>query len=304
VKKSLWKAVQYVAINAAAWPAAWFQSKAQAIHTDRRAKDIVALAAAEAAAKQFNDPALAARALGRFGQDIVREQANVEDVLRNTADELWSDPPSKDASDEVDDDWLVSFLSEASKKSNAEMKSYMSKILAGEIKEPGTFSIKSVVTLGLLTKRTATAFQNLCNLSCVVHLQDTIVISSPFGPASQNSMQEFGINYGVLNDLAHYDLITTDFNSWRDLTVYAKSHMPIDLGGKLIALLESSANSATKIDKTSCITISQTGSSIRKLLSLKWNREYVEKLKAWFHENGVDIYIVTSIDPSLQWKPL
>ena len=64
----------------------------------------------------------------------------------------------------VDDDWIQSFRREAVDRSQGEMREVFVRILAGEIQEPGTFSIKAVRTVGSLSQSTASLFRKAASL--------------------------------------------------------------------------------------------------------------------------------------------
>lgn len=88
------------------------------------------------------------------GEEIARSVANSmlsefgykfenrSNVARIALESLHNDPPTSDASpeEEIDVDWLNYFSDVAAQKSNPEMQQLMGKILAGEIRKPGSFS--------------------------------------------------------------------------------------------------------------------------------------------------------------------
>ena len=77
-----------------------------------------------------------------------RSQLNREGILEKAFKEANS-RTDQDASEEIDDDWLFNFAEHASRVSNEQMQSVWARILAGEMFEPGTFSLR---TLDILSK--------------------------------------------------------------------------------------------------------------------------------------------------------
>ena len=69
-----------------------------------------------------------------------------------------------DATDNpYEDDWLNTFESEACQKSSEEMQERFARILAGEIKRPGTFSIRTIKLLGEIDSDIASIFRTFCS---------------------------------------------------------------------------------------------------------------------------------------------
>lgn len=81
----------------------------------------------------------------------IKKQRNLDSVNGFAAEQLKNE---QEVSDEpVDDDWIGRFFSFAEDISNEEMQVLWGKILAGEIKKPKTFSIRTLELIRNLTKR-------------------------------------------------------------------------------------------------------------------------------------------------------
>lgn len=187
-QRSFWKAAGRVLIGLAEWPAAYFEGRAaltrgrieaeaNEIRAKQRAREVVLIQSAEAAGQQFDDPRLALRALEYHAADLVREQAGREAVLQIAAEELNALPPTEDVKEEIDDDWLTLLLKESSSKSSEDLRLLFGKILAGEIRTAGTFSMRTLQSLGMLTQQVAQSFQQFCN--CSTKISKSKVISNP-----------------------------------------------------------------------------------------------------------------------------
>ena len=101
------------------------------------------------------------------------------------------------------------------------MQVYFGKVLAGEIQNPNSFSIKSVKILGSLDQHTAQIFRKLCSVSIVLHYLGNSIpfdarVPSLGGRPGNNALAKYGLGFGELNLLNEYGLIISDFNSWRD----------------------------------------------------------------------------------------
>ena len=63
----------------------------------------------------------------------------------------------------LEDDWLSTFENEACHKSSEEMQERFARILAGEIKRPGSFSIRTIKLLGQIDSNLASIFKTFCS---------------------------------------------------------------------------------------------------------------------------------------------
>ncbi|MFT4927746.1 MAG: putative repeat protein (TIGR03899 family) [Phenylobacterium sp.] len=90
-----------------------------------------------------------------------RKQHNIESIM-SLAMDYCSESTS---SEEIDPDWFNQFIQQAEDISSKMMQELWSKILAGEIARPGTFSFKSLTILKRMTNKEAIAFQHACQLA-------------------------------------------------------------------------------------------------------------------------------------------
>ena len=129
-------------------PVAYLEAKVQQIKTEANALTLVTKNASEAAAKEFGqDQFLIDRTVNHFGSKLLREQINREQTVQLALDDLKANPPKEDAKTEIDPDWLEMFSRIAETKSNEDVQLFLSKILSGEIRNPGTFSPKTTQQL-------------------------------------------------------------------------------------------------------------------------------------------------------------
>lgn len=76
-------------------------------------------------------------------------------VLEEAAKQLTFDPPTRESSHTIDDDWLNMFARLAEEKSSEELQSLFGKILAGEIREPGAINLRTLNVVSTLTNAEA-----------------------------------------------------------------------------------------------------------------------------------------------------
>lgn len=146
-------------------PSAKIQQISQDIKNKTEAKKVMTQAVAQAAAQQvIADPELVKRAANSFLSKELRAQANKEAVAQKTLVEL-SQPnpqhPNPDKPTDPEDDWLNVFERYAEEASSPRMQSLWSKVLAGEIRKPKTFSLRTLRFIAELDSDTAQLFEKI-----------------------------------------------------------------------------------------------------------------------------------------------
>ncbi len=100
---------------------------------------------------------LAERAHARISYQNTKEQENLEAIVGESIKYLGSTV----AEEEVDPDWRTRFFNKAKDVSNEEMQEVWSKILAGEVTKPGSFSLRAIELLSLMSQSEAELFRKM-----------------------------------------------------------------------------------------------------------------------------------------------
>lgn len=98
------------------------------------------------------------RASQRLIGRALQEQGNVEAVALLAAENLAEDPPASE-NPEIEADFFEQFTAKAQRASSDEMRRLFARILAGEIRKPGTFSLAALHAFSLMDARTAAALE-------------------------------------------------------------------------------------------------------------------------------------------------
>ena len=268
---------------------------------------------AEQIAHQMHfDPEYARVAAVKFGQKVVREQVNLDMVSKTAAVELrdHGDLKNQTTTDEVDDDWLDNFESEARKKSAEEMQLYFGRVLAGEIKKPKSFSIKAVKILGEIDQNTAEMFRKLCSV-CVMQVDpDGSIIDmrvpSLGGNAGNNSLGKYGLSFNELNVLNEYGLIISDYNSWRDYIncrgiglARTGIRFPFFHQGKYWVLEPHGQLETTSELKINGVALTRSGIELSKIVEPDSVQEFAEELMVFFQNKGFKMIEVLNEKPQI-----
>ena len=275
------------------------------------------------------DPEYARRAGHKFAEKIIGEQLNLDKISAIAADELKNGQPdnstnqSTSESDQgpstsstnqdvnggeekiIDDDWLNSFETEARQKSTENMQHRFGRVLAGEIRKPGSYSIKTVKTLGEMDQNAATLFKKLCSACVVLGIQDNehvidARIPSLDGNAGSNALKKYGLGFNQLNILNEYDLIISDYNSWRDYNLCILNPknpilLPFRYQGKQWILLPSPERDNKPEFKLSGVAFSRVGRELFHIVDQEPMKQYTEDLKKFFA--GQNLQMVETPNP-------
>jgi hypothetical protein len=137
----------------------------------------------------------------RLGYQEAKRQMNIEDVVVEAQIDIEEDPEV--SSDPVDEDWIARFFTNAQDVSTDQMKNVWAKVLAGEVRRPGTFSLRSLEVLRNMTSAEA---RLVASLGTVVNGGDFVFETTgsghdPLVVAGKLSLQEqlALIDLGVLN---------------------------------------------------------------------------------------------------------
>src|SRR3569623_126747 len=147
-------------------PASKIQQVSQGIKDKTEARSIVSRAIANEAAKHLtNDQALVQRAADSFLAKELRRQTNKEAVASETIKLLTADQPSTATDDAAppEDDWMNLFERFAEDASSERLRTMWAKILAGEIRAPKSYSLRTLRFIAELDQDTASHFEELCD---------------------------------------------------------------------------------------------------------------------------------------------
>ena len=110
--------------------------------------------------KELNNlPSLPERAEARKVYQESKKQQNIEAICANAAEELASE--SEVPENKPEPDWINHFFDMAEKVSSEDLQFWWGRILAGEIKKPGSFSLRTLEVLKNLSRQEAENFKKL-----------------------------------------------------------------------------------------------------------------------------------------------
>ena len=312
VKRNLLKALGQLCSAAIDIPVAYLTGKADERRAETAARiRLISLSAEQIAQQMRTDPEYARVAAQKFGQRVLREQVNLDMISQRAASEIRDAGDSIDQSgpegsgDTISDDWLNAFETEARQKSTEEMQALFGKILAGEIRKPGSYSTKTVRMLGSLDQNVASQFVTLCSM-CISTHQD-VRVSSLGGNAGYNALQEYGLNFATLNSLNEHGLIISDYNSWSDIMLCMSlpgggqqaQCLPVSYQGKHWVLIPASSDKIGTTLRIEGVALTQSGRELFKIVEVEPIDSYSRELARFFERSGFRMIEVSDDNPRI-----
>ncbi|MXX79947.1 MAG: DUF2806 domain-containing protein [Chloroflexi bacterium] len=138
--------------------------------------------------------------------------AIAKEAFENLAYEVFS-------TEDVDEEWQDRFWDDAKRKYTQEARSVYAKILAGELRQPGSISKMTLSVLDDLDQRTAEIFQRYCTLAARFSRITAVMYEPPDLDWADNGLAEFGVDYEDIGRLAEHGLIR-DASSQMEATLY------------------------------------------------------------------------------------
>jgi hypothetical protein len=281
------KAISRLVAGVVEIPAAFLDGFAQSIKNKTEARKVVSTEVATAAAKlAANDSDIVARAAHNLLAKEYRHQKNKEEIAKKTIEILVHDtaqhseskqnqststqappPPPPD----VDEDWLNVFEKFAEDASTDRMQTLWARVLAGEIRSPKTFSLKTLRFVSELDQETARIFEKYLPLVCGGSF---LPIPEPFQGLEFSEMmhlQDAGLIAGVGG------MVQQTFNLTKNL--------PIGIFNQgRVLLIESNS---TRELRFSCALLTKIGIELSRIIQLPFSESELKKVIDRIPKDGI-----------------
>lgn len=310
IRRNALKALDRLCASALEIPAAYLEGIAaeRRAETQARAR-LIASTTDQIAAQMKVAPQYAEAAIKKFGNRIVREQVNLDSVAHVAADNLkraetshgprQEDRPLADSPvvAELDDDWLNTFEKEASQKTSGDMRLLFGRILAGEIRQPSRFSIRTVKLAGEIDSAAAKLFLRLCSLSISLRTEGRIHdarVPALGGNAGSNALSAYGLGFDQLNVLQEYGLIIPDYNSYFDYGlcvagVDARATFGFTYQRRLWAFVSTQERTPGSTLKLHGVALSKAGRELLPVLDLEPVETFDSAMTEYFEKQGLKV---------------
>ena len=297
IKKNLFKAFSQLCTAAVDVPVAHLEGKAAEKRAETAARIVLINESTRQIASRLNvDEGFVHAAANKFSENVVRGKINLNVISRVALEDLQSDRAVSGNEDftktseepVIGDDWLNEFEREASTKSSEDMQLLFARILAGEIRKPASFSIRTIRLVSQLDSSTAAEFARLCSMTTSItsggRINDARVILLDSG-TSRDPFLTYDLSYETLLQLQEYGLLTSTLETSMDykycIAGNEEKTFGFRYGGKMCFL-----HSVKGVRFSELLlggpTLSSAGKELLKIVDIAPNQKYTDDLERFF----------------------
>lgn len=196
-----------------------------------------------------------------------KRQLNIENVSQIAAQQISTEDSVSE--EPIDEDWTTRFFNIVEDVSDEEMQKLWGKILAGEVKQPKSYSLRTLELLKNLSNKDAEVFNRISNLVIISH-------NSPF--LFQGKEHDFLEKHNLfLNDrllLIEIGILQSDTTITRGLKQSENDYCTYFESGKHILKVLKKAN--TPENRIEIVRFTKIGEELLKLVIPTSNEEYLK----------------------------
>ena len=222
---------------------------------------------------------LATAVSNRDFSDSLRKEANVaKSVL--IAEDILSQDQQEPSEQSVEDDWIFSWRESAGRVSSSELQDIWGRILAGEIKQPGTYSMRTLEFLKGLSKSEAELISKAAKF----------VIGDRIYRKKDDFLEKEGLHFshllflqdiGVLSGVESVGLNTT-YNSFEPDRYFR----PLVASNKIMLIEHDDPNKTVKAE---VYLLTQVGIEVLKLASFQVDNKYLYSVAEDYVRKGFKV---------------
>lgn len=211
-----------------------------------------------------NSQDITSRSYARTNYQNICAQQNLESIVKIAYEELENEESVPDES--VDTMWALRFFKSIEDVTDETLQKMWGRILAGEIKQPKSFSLRTLSLLQNISQNEAMLFQRIAALV----LKHTSQVYFIFCDEEIN--KKYHCSFGDLLTMEECGLAKAEILSL-NLTLTEKSYSYI-FNNKIIALYETELIGLKKIS-IDVFALSEVGAQLYRLIDKKENKDYV-----------------------------
>ena len=213
-------------------------------------------------------PGLAERAESRLDFRELRKQENLEAICGEAAEQLAEEQNVSEESPDVD--WVTRFLDIAEGVSAEMLQRLWGKLLAGEIKNPGSYSLRTLDTLRNLSMKEAESFSKLCNYTLCTYRDNGL--DKVFVVHTDPYLASKGVDFQEILSLKDAGLIfenDLEFSFGQNKAGHT-SHL---INGQIMLLFERTID--TPPVQCSTMALTKVGRELLQLVTVESDTEYL-----------------------------
>ncbi len=234
----------------------------------------------------FNLEKISANAQNRIQANKIQEEINITKTILFAEEELELNP--QEGSDEpIDNDWFTRWRDSAEKINSEQLQRLWAKALAGEITNPGSYSLRTLDFIKNISKNEATNISKLApyviaGLVCKVPCIEQSGINFSF----LLEMEDLGILSGIKGGGLGYSMKSSKTDSYENHIIHE---------GKIIIFKHTDPN---KVMKLECYKVTTLGSEVLSLGVFPIVHEYIEQVASKIKAHGFEVTIADWVKTS------
>lgn len=227
------------------------------------------------------EPPITERTQERLDYQEYKRQTNIENVTSFAAEELKNEPPINN--EPIDEDWTTRFFRIVEDISSEEMQALWGKILAGEIKQPKSFSLRTLELIRNLSKHEAETFMKIAQFA--IKTGNTNYLFK--GKDEKILSEKFNIRYRDIAILTEVGLIQTGTFVNFQLIQGPQDLQQVFIAGKIVIIANVKANTPTI--RMPVYVFSSSGNELLKLVQSNPPFDYVKEIAKSIKSENVDV---------------
>jgi hypothetical protein len=216
----------------------------------------------------------------RLLHKAIKNQQNIDNVTMIAASQLSQE---SNVSDEpVDEDWSTRFFSIVEDVSNEEMQNLWGKILAGEVKQPNSYSLRTLDLVRNLSKGEAETFSRVASYA-ISNINDNFI----FQGVGNMLSEDFNISFTDILLLAEAGLLQSETSIVISYKQTTEDLQFVQIAGNTGMLIDIKAGTPEVVIPVYKFT--QAGNELVKLIELNPPFEYLIKYANFLMQRNVVI---------------
>lgn len=209
-----------------------------------------------------------------------KRQLNIDNVAQIAAEQLSQEDFVSE--EPVEEDWTTRFFNIVEDISDEEMQRLWGKILAGEVKQPKSYSLRTLELLKNLSRLEADVFNKISNFVISSH-------NSPFLFQGENDeiLNKYNVNFNDRLLLVEMGLLQSDTSISRGLQQNSQDTTTYFEAGKYIIKALKKAN--TPENRIEIFRFTKIGEELLKLVNPIINEDYIKDFSTRLEKFGIEI---------------
>lgn len=227
------------------------------------------------------------RAAIRTTSQAVRQQENLEDILRSAVDYAedkdtsWKSVKNNDKN--VSNEWLDDFIDLSKNTSTKNMKRLWGRVLAEETKKPGSFNIRCLMTLKTMSHEEGLLFQRTCQIS----FNNIGIIKNGHNMFMNTPDEMFGLSYKNLLVVKNSGLINHDDHLGINVDVKKRPY-ELFYSDKTINIISSDKDTSN----IPAFLFTDVGDNLSDLIDVDVNQEYLDSVIGYLKSLGCEVQLL------------